>query len=137
MKFKKLNGAVVSKNISKYAADWDAACLSKFQRGVKDFFRPYWQYHLCYEEIPLVGTRYRLDLYNASLRLAVESHGDQHTKYSEFFHGNVIGYLNQIKRDSKKLNWCEINGIRLIEIYYDELKLLTPEWIKEKFDIEL
>ena len=44
--------------------------------------------------------------------------GKQHTKYVPFFHGkNKINYINQLKRDNDKLKFCEMNEIKLIEIY--------------------
>jgi hypothetical protein len=30
-----------------------------------------------------------------------------------------------------------MNGFRVIEIFENEIHLLSPEWIKEKFDIEI
>ena len=50
-------------------------------------------------------------------KIAIEVQGSQHTKYVEFFHGNRFQYLQQLKRDEKKLKFCEANDIALIEIY--------------------
>ena len=43
--------------------------------------------------------------------------GDQHVKYVKHFHKNRLKYLEQLKRDQKKLDFCEMNDIVLIEIY--------------------
>lgn len=57
------------------------------------------------------------DFYNANKKIAVEVQGAQHTKYVKFFHGSRFKYLEQLKRDDKKFRFCEINDIKLIEIY--------------------
>jgi hypothetical protein len=144
MKFKKLNGQFTYKNIQKNRIKWDDKSLSKFQRKVKLFFKQFWYYDVCYEEMPLAGTRLRLDMFNASEHIGVEIHGSQHGKFNPFFHNNDRGkFLDQIHRDLKKLEWCEINGFKLIEIFDNEETLLDkdPEKFKqlleEKYGIEL
>jgi len=68
-----------------------------------------------------VGSRLSLDFYNATLNVAVEVQGTQHTKYVEFFHGkSKLNFIKQLKRDQDKLNFCEINGINLIEIHDEQ-----------------
>ena len=58
-----------------------------------------------------------MDFYNANKKIAVEVQGDQHTKYVKHFHKNRLKYLDQLKRDQKKLDFCEFNDIKLVEIY--------------------
>lgn len=137
MKFFKLNGYPVSKNITKYTIDWDGPSKSKFQKSVKDFLRPYWERHVCYEELTLAGTILSLDFVNMTRRVAVEVHGDQHKKYVKYFHGRSReGFLNQIERDDRKSRWCDNNGLQLVEIYTHNLPL-TEEWFKETYDLIL
>jgi hypothetical protein len=54
---------------------------------------------------------------NYNKKVAVEVQGLQHTQYVKFFHRNKLQYLKQLKRDDKKLKFCEVNEIILIEIY--------------------
>lgn len=75
-----------------------------------------------------------LDLYNANEKVAVEVQGRQHTSYVKFFHGNRLNYLEQLKRDDKKLKFCQINGITLVEIYPDDE---VNEALFEKFGVTL
>ena len=119
MQFKTLTGR--TRRIvkpKKYLIDWSAPSRSKLQYGVKKLLKKYWGQHVVIEEFPVAGTRLSLDFYNANKKIAIEVQGDQHTKYVPFFHGkNKINYINQLKRDHDKLTFCEINQIKLIEIY--------------------
>ena len=105
------------KNAKKYLIDWDKPSRSKFQSRVKEFLRVYWQNDIVFEEFRVVGTRLTLDFYNANKKIAVEVQGAQHTKYVKFFHKNKFKYSDQLKRDEKKLQFCESNKIKLAEVY--------------------
>ena len=119
MRFKTLIGSerTVSKS-KKYLVDWDGSSRSKLQKATKAFLKKYWHKHIVFEEFPVVGTRLSLDFYNANKKIAIEVQGRQHTQNVPFFHGkNKINYINQLKRDADKLEFCKINNIKLIEIY--------------------
>lgn len=119
MRFKTLFGATRTvKKAKNYLIDWDAPSRSKIQFRAKQFLKKYWKSHIVFEEFPVAGSKLSLDFYNANKKIAVEVQGKQHTKYVPFFHGkNKINYINQLKRDNDKLEFCEINEIKLIEIY--------------------
>jgi hypothetical protein len=119
MKFFDCNGKIRNlKNAKKYLINWDTNSRSKFQKSVKDFLKPYWQNDIVFEELKVVGSRLSLDFYNANKKIAIEVQGQQHTKFVKHFHGNRLKFLDQLKRDKKKLDFCENNGIKLVEIYY-------------------
>ena len=105
------------KNAKKYLIDWDKPSRSKFQTHVKEFLRPYWKNDIVFEEFRVVGSRLTLDFYNANKKIAVEVQGAQHTKYVKFFHKTRLKYCEQLKRDEKKLEFCNANDIKLAEIY--------------------
>jgi very-short-patch-repair endonuclease len=118
MKFKTLTGSTADlKNAKKYLINWRSKSKSKFQKSVKDFLHTYWRNDIVFEELKIVGTRMSFDFYNANKKIAVEVQGAQHTKFVKFFHNNRLKYLEQLKRDDKKLRFCEINNITLVEIY--------------------
>lgn len=119
MRFKTLFGATRTvKKAKNYLVDWDAPSRSKIQFHTKQFLKRYWKSHIVFEEFPVAGSKLSLDFYNANKKIAVEVQGKQHTKYVPFFHGkNKINYINQLKRDNDKLKFCEMNEIKLIEIY--------------------
>ena len=119
MRFKTLNGAL--KRISKphrYKIDWDSPSRSKIQYEVKKVLKGIWSKHVVFEEFPVAGTKMSLDFYNANKKVAVEVQGKQHTKYIPHFHGkNKINYIAQLRRDNQKREFCEMNGIKLVEIH--------------------
>ena len=138
MRFKRLNGSSAFKSYRKREIDWDGKSLSKFQRAVKLFLKPYWKDDLVFEELPVLGTRMTIDIYNANKKIAVEADGNQHRQFiGGFYHASPLDYLNQIKRDVKKREWCEVNGILLVNIFEDDLKDLSPQWFLEKYKINL
>ena len=77
----------------------------------------------------------KVDILNATKKIAIEVQGSQHTKYNKFFHaGNRSNYLQQLKRDEMKFKFCELNEISLIEIYDSDTIDLS---LFKKFDITL
>ena len=91
--------------------------------------------NVTFEEFPVVGTRLSLDFYNANKRVAVEVQGSQHTKYNKFFHGgHKNNYLEQLKRDQIKAEFCEVNDIILVEIYDSDI---INKSLFKKFDVTL
>ncbi len=137
MKLKNLKGKLISRNYARFLVDWDAACRSKFQYKVKFFLKDFWANCMVYEEFPVLGTRLKIDLYNSTKKIAVEMNGMQHYEFNKFFHNNNrIDFLNGLKRDIKKSEFCAINDIKLIEIVEKDLPL-SPEFFKTNFDLEL
>jgi len=118
LRFKTLSGrSSIVRNVRKYKVDWDGKSKSKMQKAVRDFLRPYWKNHLVFEEFPMAGTRNAFDFYNATKKVVVEAQGVQHYEHVKFFHGKgKAKFIDQIKRDQDKFNFCDLNGIALIEV---------------------
>lgn len=146
MRFVSLSGKRKVGNITKYYIDWDGGCRGKskwgkFQYDVKQFLRRYWENHIVCEEFPCFGTAgggsktLKIDIINFTRRVAVEVNGDQHREFNEFFHGDRHGFLNQIERDSRKYEWCQLNEIELVDIYKEDE--LSENFFKEKYNIVL
>lgn len=66
----------------------------------------------------VTGYNLEIDLYNNDLKLGVEVQGNQHYKFTPFFHRNKETFLNQRYRDEMKKIKCMNAGITLIEIPY-------------------
>ncbi len=66
----------------------------------------------------VTGHNLEIDLYNDHLKLAIEVQGDQHYKFTPFFHRNKETFMLQRYRDEMKKQKCLQEGITLIEIPY-------------------
>lgn len=105
------------KNSHKYFIDWELESRSKFQTQIKDLLFDIWGADFVIEELPVLGSRMTIDFFNVNRQIAVEVDGDQHYKYNKHFHGGKkINFLNQLKRDDEKEDFCKINGIKLVRI---------------------
>lgn len=131
-------GHLQNKNVSKCVIKWDSPSRSKIQFRVKQFFKPFWNSHVVYEEFPVYGTRMKVDLINATLKVAIEVNGRQHSEFNKFFHSNSRSkYLESIKRDIKKAEWLEDNNFKLVEVEEHEVNEMSKEFFKEKFNLAL
>jgi hypothetical protein len=125
-----VKGKLQSKIVTRYLIDWGKKSRSKIQFKVKQFLKSYWENHVVYEEFPVYGTRMKVDILNATKKIAVEVNGRQHSSFNSFFHNNSrANYLSSIKRDVKKAEWLEKNGFTLIEIEQDEVNQLSEDFI--------
>jgi len=137
MKINNIIGKQVSVSTKKYLVNWDKPACSKFQTDVRNFFRTFWERHVVLEEFRIPGSLLRIDLINLSLKIVVESSGRQHSDYVAHFHKNRSGYLSSIKRDLEKHNWCEKNGLTILEIFPEDLPFLSRKFFIEKFNTDI
>ena len=75
------------------------------------------------EEVALVGTGkppLRADLYLPNRNLIIEAHGEQHFTFNKHFYSSKADFLRAKARDIKKIEWCELNEIRIISFNFDE-----------------
>jgi len=66
----------------------------------------------------VTGNNLELDLYNESLKIAIEYNGKQHYVYTPYFHKSYDSFLNQKYRDKMKSDKCKDLGISLIIVPY-------------------
>ena len=138
MRLLNINGKLQSKKVSKYLIKWSGKSCSKIQFRTKQFLKPFWKNQIVYEEFPVYGSNMRVDILNATKKIAVEVNGKQHSQYNKFFHGGSrLKYLESIKRDVAKANWLESNNFTLIEIEEDEIDSLSIEFFKKNFNLVL
>lgn len=75
------------------------------------------------EEVPVqirkTETLY-LDFYLPLNKICLEVHGEQHYKFTPFYHANKLAFLKAQKRDKDKKQWCEYNNIKYIELPCDQ-----------------
>ena len=121
MKFQTLYGKEKPlRNPHKYKIKWNGKSRSKFQRTVKTFLYPYWRYDAVFEEFRVLGTQLTLDFYNHTKKIAIEVQGAQHLEFVKHFHKTRANFLRQIRRDDKKMDFCNINDIEFLQIYPDD-----------------
>lgn len=128
MRLLTINGRPNFKNVSDRQINWNGKSKSLFQEEVKKYLHPHWNKCIVYEEFPVYGTRYTLDFFNATKKVAIEVQGTQHTKFVKYFQRTEFDYLKQLKIDEFKRKFCEMNGIDLIEIFYNEKNQLSKEY---------
>lgn len=78
------------------------------------------------EEVPLPGSgKLTGDFFLPTRKLMVEVHGEQHYRFIIHFHRTPLGFLQSKQRDQQKVDWCELNSIRHVELPYSET---DDEW---------
>ena len=137
MRLYNIYGKLVNKNVNKYLIDWDKKSRSKPQWETKQFFKPYWRRMIVFEEFPCFGSLLKVDIFNATLRIAIEINGPQHYAFHHFHGKSPAAYLRGIKNDTKKEAWFKLNNIKFIEIKDSEIHLLTKEFMSRMFDLHL
>jgi len=138
MRFKKLGSdKEINIDINKYRIDWNRV-VSKPQKAVKDFLFRYWKSKIVLEEFRVPGSRLRFDIVNMNDHIIIEvSPKKVHGQYNKFFHKTRLGYVNSIKRDMSKVEWAELNDFVLVEVYDEDIPVLSREWFREKYSVEL
>jgi hypothetical protein len=68
---------------------------------------------------PETGRNLELDCYNSELQIAVEYNGEQHYKWPNFTNQTYQQFIDQVRRDSLKMNLCDRNGVYLIVVPYN------------------
>ena len=138
MRLYNVYGKLQSKQVTRFIIDWDKPCRSKVQFKTKQFLKKFWENQVVYEEFPVYGTKMKVDILNATKKIAVEVQGNQHTSFNKFFHNNSrLKYLESIKRDAQKAQCLEKNGYTLVEIHEKEVESLNKEFFLNNFNIAL
>jgi hypothetical protein len=81
------------------------------------------------EEVPVPIKRsetYYFDFYIPIIKKVIEIHGEQHYKFVTFYHTTQLSFIKSQKRDREKIEWCEINNIKYVELPYNENE---EQWI--------
>lgn len=137
MKLTKLSSDRLISVSVKSNIDWDKI-VSKPQFAVKQFLESYWKHDQIVEEFYIPGSKFRIDLFNINKKIAVEiSPTKYHVNYNPWLHKDRHKFLAKVKNDEAKRNWCTRNDIRLIELYDEDIKALSHQYILDKYDISL
>lgn len=97
----------------------------------RDLLRLMYPTYRFLEEVPLPGSqKLKADFYLPWRNIVIEVHGRQHYEFVQFFHGNKMSFLEAKQRDLKKIEWCNMNNIGVVELPYNE----TIEQWREKIE---
>lgn len=127
---------IVNVSVTEYLVDWDRK-VSGPQKKVKDFLRPFWKTHVVLEEFRVPTKLWRIDLINLTRRLAVEVSPSGSHSFNTFFHKTKIGFGSAVGRDLNKAKWLEENGLKLVEVFDDDMDALSPAWFKTEYNVDL
>lgn len=115
MKVKDLSGRTHSWNLVGYTPDKNATTKkSEPHINTRNLLLQEYPTDPILEEVPLPGEQLFFDFYLPRRKTAIEVHGEQHFKFVRFFHGDIAGFLRYKANDTRKSEWCSLNGIKLI-----------------------
>jgi hypothetical protein len=137
MRLLNINGKLTNKNVTRFLIEWDKKSRSIAQADVKKFLYSYWKNNIVYEEFPVYGSLLKVDILNATRRIAIEVHGPQHEDFHYFHNNSRASFLKGIKNDEIKSQWLLKNNFTQVIIYTKEISQLSKEFFEEKFNITL
>lgn len=125
MKVTGLNGREYNLDLKKYMKN-NRSRLSFYHIQAREIIQDIFLGYNILEEVKLPGSVkpakksvLYLDFFIPNASIAVEVHGQQHFKYTPFFHKSRAGFLQAQARDRDKAEWCDINEIELIVLRHD------------------
>jgi very-short-patch-repair endonuclease len=130
---KKIYNINFSKSAHKSFRENKSAYHNKARKLISEIF----PFEVVYEETTLPGSRTRAtgllyaDFIIPKLSIIIEVHGEQHYKFSKFFHKTKKGFQEHKRRDFKKTEWCLLNDITMIVLPFDkeeEWESLLKNW---------
>lgn len=138
MIFTTLSGHPRDVSMTAYKVDWERK-VSRPQKRVKDFLRPYWEGDAVYEEVRIPGCLFRVDLINVNKAIMVEVSPIQHHTADHWFHGGSMAkWKASLKRDIQKERWAELNQLTYVELTQDDLDTgLSAELFLSRFGVTL
>ena len=132
MNVKGLDGKDYSWNPGANQAKASEQFKSSIHKKAKILLDTIFPYDRILEEVSLPSTKtqfrrgmLRADFFIPNRDLVVEVHGEQHYKFNNFFYKDKLSFYRAKVRDVDKKEWCELNNIRLVALYYNED---TDEW---------
>lgn len=129
-----LNGSEYNLDLKKYLAN-ERDKRSYYHILARQLAHEMFKGYTVLEEVKLPGSSQKLsvlylDFLIPSCKIALEVHGEQHFKYTPFFHKSKAGFLRAKKRDLDKEEWCNINNITLVALRYDD----SEEYWREQIE---
>lgn len=115
MKVKDLSGKTHSWNLVGYTVDKNSSTAKSNPHLIaRQLLKEEFPTDPILEEVPLPGEQLYFDFYLPRRKLAIEVHGEQHFKFVAFFHGDKNGFMRCMANDQRKIEWCKLNGIKIL-----------------------
>lgn len=121
MKLTDLKGKIHKLRVkrSDYPIRTEAACRSKLQYIIGQKLQEKYPMDVILEDFHCPDGFY-LDFFLPARLLAYEIQGEQHAKFTPFFHKSQSDFKESVLRDERKIKFCEINNIILCLIEKEE-----------------
>lgn len=101
--------------------------VSSYHQSARELIKTMFPMHRVYEEVTLPGSSTTTnkkalyaDFFIPSLKIIIEVQGEQHYKFSAFFHKNKKDFYMALARDRDKKEYCQINDFTIVELPYTE-----------------
>ena len=128
MKVTGINGREYVWNLNGYSvAANDKRKRSKYHIRARNLLKEMYHSYRMLEEVKLPGSTQShrkgvlfLDFFIPQIKLAIEVHGQQHYKYTPFFHKNKADFAIAKAKDEDKIEWCELNKIDIIVLKHSD-----------------
>lgn len=69
---------------------------------------------------PITKRQLPYDIEIIGKKILIEIQGEQHLRFSEYFHGTIENFEYQKRKDDYKKRWAESKGYKVVYIYYNE-----------------
>ncbi|MBN1045429.1 hypothetical protein DVW08_08670 [Clostridium botulinum] len=69
---------------------------------------------------PITKRQLPYDIEIIGKRILIEIQGEQHLRFTKYFHGTIENFEYQQRKDDYKRRWAESKGYKVIYIYYNE-----------------
>ena len=121
-----LDGNDYTVNFSKSKSRSRRQKKSQYHLRARKLLSELFPYQPRFEEVFLPGSNtvntgsLYADFFIPKEYLIVEVHGEQHYKFCSFFHKTKADFYKSKKRDKQKIEWCELNSIKIIILPYNK-----------------
>ena len=123
MNVKGLDGAAYAWHITGNIVKQTTSNKSSYHLKARSLIKIIYPTMQILEEVPISVRKSEtlyLDFYLPLIKTCIEIHGEQHYKFVAHYHASKFAFLKAQKRDKEKKEWCEINGIKYIELPFDQ-----------------
>ena len=123
-----LDGKEYKWNITNYVPDKDCdRPRSQYHIKARSLLREIFPRDMILEEVSLPGSKTNFrrstlyaDFYLPNRNLMVEVHGEQHYTFNNFYHKNKMEFFKSQQRDRDKIEWCQLNDLKLVSLKHSD-----------------